>query len=141
MGFSLGRAIGAKVGNTDKVVHPYHRGRLLRNRTAMSLTTVEHTTCPSSPWCSKQRHPGQGPSVAAPDLSGALLRDHPGPRGPDFVKLAEAYGLKGRRVTNRAEMEQALQGGPCPAAAATLIDCRVDMDDGSAHGGWRRPYH
>ena len=30
-------------------------------------------------------------------------------RGPDFVKLAEAYGLKGFRVTSMAEMEAAFQ--------------------------------
>jgi acetolactate synthase-1/2/3 large subunit len=32
-------------------------------------------------------------------------------RGPDFVKLAEAYGLHGYRVTTREEMEQAFADG------------------------------
>ena len=35
-------------------------------------------------------------------------------RGPDFVKLAEAYGLKGCRVTDVAELE---------AAIAVLCNC------------------
>jgi len=49
-------------------------------------------------------------------------------RGPDFVKLAEAYGLKGRRVTNRAEMEQALQEA-LSCGCGYVIDCQVDMDE------------
>ena len=49
-------------------------------------------------------------------------------RGPDFVKLAEAYGLKGFRVTNRAEMEQALQEA-LSCGCGYVIDCQVDMDE------------
>ena len=49
-------------------------------------------------------------------------------RGPDFVKLAEAYGLKGKRVTNRAEMEQALQEA-LSCGCGYVIDCQVDMDE------------
>jgi acetolactate synthase-1/2/3 large subunit len=49
-------------------------------------------------------------------------------RGPDFVKLAEAYGLKGFRVRNRAEMEAALdQALACGTGA--VIDCVLDIDE------------
>ena len=49
-------------------------------------------------------------------------------RGPDFVKLAEAYGLKGKRVTNRAEMEAALQEA-LSCGCGYVIDCQIDMDE------------
>ena len=49
-------------------------------------------------------------------------------RGPDFVKLAEAYGLKGFRVTNRAEMEAAFQAA-LEAGCGCVIDCQLDIDE------------
>lgn len=49
-------------------------------------------------------------------------------RSPDFVKLAEAHGLAGMRVTKRSEVE-----GSVRAAQATegtvLIDFRVEQED------------
>ena len=49
-------------------------------------------------------------------------------RGPDFIKLAEAYGIAGRRVDALAEFEQAFREGiavgqPC------LIECLLDIDE------------
>ena len=49
-------------------------------------------------------------------------------RKTDFVKLAEAYGLKGFRVSTRAEMEQAF-GQALQAGCGCVIDCRLDMDE------------
>ena len=49
-------------------------------------------------------------------------------RGPDFVKLAEAYGLKGFRVTTRQEMEQALAAA-LDAGCGAVIDCVLDIDE------------
>ena len=49
-------------------------------------------------------------------------------RGPDFVKLAEAYGLMGRRVTNVKELEEAtLEALSC--GRGCVIDCAIDMDE------------
>ena len=42
--------------------------------------------------------------------------------------LAEAYGLKGFRVTNREEMEQAFTEA-LGAGCGCVIDCRLDMDE------------
>ena len=42
--------------------------------------------------------------------------------------LAEAYGLKGVRVTNRAEMEDAFRSA-MEAGCGCVIDCRLDMDE------------
>jgi len=49
-------------------------------------------------------------------------------RGPDFMKLAEAYGISGRRVNTVDGFEQAFREGlavgrPC------LIECLLDMDE------------
>lgn len=49
-------------------------------------------------------------------------------RGPDFVKLADAYGLEGTRVDNLADFKKAFAsayeaGRPC------LIECMLDIDE------------
>ena len=49
-------------------------------------------------------------------------------RGPDFVKLADAYGLSGTRVDTMAAFEQAFAeavqaGKPC------IIECMLDIDE------------
>jgi acetolactate synthase-1/2/3 large subunit len=49
-------------------------------------------------------------------------------RGPDFVKLAEAYGIKGYRVTNVTEFEAAFQEA-LRSGHAAVIDCMLDMDE------------
>ena len=48
-------------------------------------------------------------------------------RGPDFVKLAQAYGLKGFRATNQAEFQQAFRQA-LEAGCGCVIDCAIDMD-------------
>ena len=82
MGFGLGAAIGAKVGNPDKVVvhttGPHHRGRLFPDE----LPRAVHG--PALPPAHhhggvQQRGAGHGAPVATPDLPRAVLRDHPGP--------------------------------------------------------------
>ena len=49
-------------------------------------------------------------------------------RGPDFVKLAEAYGLKGRRVTDRAQLEEAFADAVA-SNCGYVIDCDIDPDE------------
>ena len=49
-------------------------------------------------------------------------------RGPDFMKLAEAYGLHGERVDSMPAFSQAFArafaaGEPC------LIECTLDIDE------------
>jgi acetolactate synthase-1/2/3 large subunit len=47
---------------------------------------------------------------------------------PDFVKLAEAYGLRGTRVTTRAEVVPAVRDARAHAGTA-VIDFRVEQED------------
>ena len=92
------------------------------------LATVEHYHLAHlSRWCSTT-----APLGMVRQWQHLIYHEHysqttPGP-GPDFVKLAEAYGLKGKRVTNRAEMEQALQEA-LSCGCGYVIDCQVDMDE------------
>lgn len=49
-------------------------------------------------------------------------------RGPDFMKLAEAYGMEGTRVDNMDALKEAFQkafdaGKPC------IIECMLDIDE------------
>jgi acetolactate synthase-1/2/3 large subunit len=48
--------------------------------------------------------------------------------GVDFVKVAEALGAEGRRVTNLQEFEEAFEYAR-KINRPFLIDCMIDMDD------------
>ena len=106
MGFGLGAAIGAKVGNPDKVVvHTTGDGCFRMN--CHELATVEHYHLPIITVIFNNGCLGmvrQWQNLLYHQRFSQTTLD----RGPDFVKLAEAYGLKGFRVPTRAEMEQAL---------------------------------
>ena len=50
---------------------------------------------------------------------------------PDFVKLAEAYGLVGARATNVEELEAAIDLALENEAKGIgcVIDCKIDIDE------------
>ena len=126
MGFGLGAAIGAKVGNPDKVVvHTTGDGCFRMN--CHELATVEHYHLPIITVIFNNGCLGmvrQWQNLLYHQRFSQTTLD----RGPDFVKLAEAYGLKGFRVSTRAEMEQAF-GQALQAGCGCVIDCRLDMDE------------
>ena len=49
-------------------------------------------------------------------------------RGPDFVKLAEAHGLMGMRVTEREQIEETVRAARA-AKDTVVIDFRVEQED------------
>jgi len=49
-------------------------------------------------------------------------------RGPDFVKLADAHGLLGLRVTTREELPAAVEKARASSGTA-VIDFRVEQED------------
>lgn len=49
-------------------------------------------------------------------------------KGPDFVKLAEAHGLKGIRVTERSQVEAAIREAQA-TEGSVVIDFRVEQED------------
>ena len=126
MGFGLGAAMGAKVGNPDKVVvHCTGDGCFRMN--CHELATVEHYGLPVITILFNNGTLGmvrQWQNLIYQKRFSQTDLD----RGPDFVKLAEAYGLKGFRATTagefRAAFEEALQAG-----CGCVIDCAIDMDE------------
>ncbi len=49
-------------------------------------------------------------------------------RNPDFVKIADAHGLTGRRVSQRADVEDAVRGAR-ETPGTVLIDFQVEQED------------
>jgi acetolactate synthase-1/2/3 large subunit len=126
MGFGLGAAIGAKMGNPGKVViHTTGDGCFRMN--CHELATVEHYHLPIITVVFNNGVLGmvrQWQNLIYNQRYSETTLD----RGPDFVKLAEAYGLKGFRVTTREEMEQAFTEA-LGAGCGCVIDCRLDLDE------------
>ncbi len=126
MGFGLGAAIGAKVGNPDKVVvHTTGDGCFRMN--CHELATVEHYHLPIITVVFNNGTLGmvrQWQNLIYNKRFSETTLD----RGPDFVKLAEAYGLKGFRATTMAEMEEAFSAA-LEAGCGCVIDCMLDMDE------------
>jgi len=126
MGFGLGAAIGAKMGNPDKVVvHTTGDGCFRMN--CHELATVEHYKLPIITVIFNNGCLGmvrQWQNLIYQQRYSETTLD----RGPDFVKLAQAYGLKGFRVRSKAEMEEAFQAA-LEAGCGCVIDCWLDMDE------------
>ncbi len=126
MGFGLGAAIGAKVGNPDKVViHTTGDGCFRMN--CHELATVEHYQLPIITVVFNNGTLGmvrQWQHLIYRERYSQTTLD----RGPDFVKLAEAYGLAGFRATTMAEMEEAFHQA-LEAGRGCVIDCVLDMDE------------
>lgn len=126
MGYGLGAAIGAKTANPDKtVINIAGDGcfRMNMNEIATAvrqkLPLVEivfnnHVLGMVRQWQDlfyEERY------------SATVLRD-----AVDFVKLAEAMGAKGIRVTTREEFDDALEQA-LAADGPVVLDCLVDSDD------------
>ena len=126
MGFGLGAAIGAKVGNPDKVViHTTGDGCFRMN--CHELATVEHYQLPIITVVFNNGTLGmvrQWQHLIYRERYSQTTLD----RGPDFVKLAEAYGLAGFRASTMAEMEEAFHQA-LEAGRGCVIDCVLDMDE------------
>jgi len=126
MGFGLGAAIGAQMGNPDKrVIHITGDGSFRMN--CNELATEQHYDLPIITFVFNNGALGmvrqwqtliKGKRYSATDLD----------RGPDFVKLAEAYGLKGSRVTTVEELEAAIKDA-IEWNHGYVIDCAIEMDE------------
>lgn len=126
MGFGLGAAIGAKVGNPDKtVVHIAGDGSFRMN--CVELATERYYGLPVVTVVFDNGALGmvrQWQTVSCGGRHSQTTLD----RGPDFVKLAEAYGVPGRRVTNVADFEAALSEA-LQSGCGMVIDCAIDRDE------------
>jgi acetolactate synthase-1/2/3 large subunit len=126
MGFGLGAAIGAKVGNPDKtVLHITGDGSFRMNFN--ELATEEHYKIPVITIIFNNSVLGmvrQWQNIIYNKHYSETILD----RGPDFVKLAESFGLKGRRVINEQEFREALKEA-INSNVGWVIDCVINKDE------------
>ncbi len=126
MGFGLGAAIGAKVGDPSKtVIHVTGDGSFRMN--CNELATVEYYKLPIITIVFNNSTLGmvrQWQSLMYHGHYSQTTLD----RGPDFVKLADAYNLKGRHVKNVPELESALKEA-LASDTAYIIDCAIDINE------------
>ena len=126
MGFGLGAAIGAKVGNPDKmVIHVAGDGSFRMN--CNELCTEQYYKIPVITFIFNNQTLGmvrQWQNLIYNKNYSETTLD----RGPDFVKLAEAYGLHGWRVNNQKDLEKAIREAMA-SGEGCVIDCMLDIDE------------
>jgi len=126
MGFGLGAAIGAQVAYPEKkVIHMTGDGCFRMN--CHELCTEEHYGLPIITLIFNNGTLGmvrQWQNMMYSKHFSQTTLD----RGPDFVKLAEAYGLNGYRVGTKAELEAAFQSA-LASDRGSVIDCVLDIDE------------
>ena len=126
MGFGLGAAIGAKIGNPDKAVILVAGDGSFRMN-CNELTTLQYYGLPVIVFIFNNRTLGmvrQWQNLIYHKNFSQSDMD----RGPDFVKLADAYGLKGYRVNNQKDLEAAIEEAKA-SGEGCVIDCILDIDE------------
>lgn len=125
MGFGLGAAMGAKVGNPDQVVvHCTGDGCFRMN--CHELCTVEHYNLPVITVIFNNQTLGmvrQWQNLIYEKRFSQTDLD----RGPDFVKLANAYGIDGARAATQAEFEEVFRKA-VESGKPWVIECAIDKD-------------
>mgnify|MGYP001441859937 CR=1 FL=1 len=126
MGFGLGAAIGAKVGNPEKtVIHVTGDGSFRMN--CNELATEEHYKLPIITFIYDNSVLGmvrQWQTLIYNKRYAETTLD----RGPNWVKLAEAYGLSGARVSTVPDLKSALSDA-LSCGHGYVIDCVIDKDE------------
>ena len=126
MGFGLGAAIGAKISHPDKVVL-HMTGDASFRMNLIELQTVANYSLPIITVIFNNGTLGMvrqwqtlvyDKHYMATDIGADV----------DYIKLAEAYGLSGRRVTNQADFEDALKEAMA-CGHGYVIDCVLDIDE------------
>ncbi len=126
MGFGLGAAIGAQTAHPDKrVFHITGDGCFRMN--CHELATVEHYHLPIITVVFNNGTLGMVRQWQRL-IYGGRFSETTLDRGPDFVKLAGAYGIRGFKVETAADMERALKEALSSREPAVL-DCRLDIDE------------
>jgi acetolactate synthase I/II/III large subunit len=126
MGFGTGAAMGSQVGNPDRqVVHIAGDGSFRMN--CNELSTIAYYGLPILIIVMNNGTLGMVRQWQSLFYKGRYSNTNMD-RGPDFVKLAEAYGLRGFRAASEGEFVQALDAALAKRQAA-VIDCRLDIDE------------
>ncbi|MCD7753161.1 MAG: thiamine pyrophosphate-dependent enzyme, partial [Clostridiales bacterium] len=126
MGFGLGAAIGAKVSHPDKtVLHITGDGSFRMN--CHELATVAYYKLPIITIIYDNRTLGMVRQWQTLIYDKRYCETDIAVE-PDYVKLAEAYGLSGRRVTTVQDFEDALKEA-LACGHGYVIDCAIDVDE------------
>ena len=125
-GFGYGAAFGAKLGNPDQVVvHCTGDGCFRMN--CHEMATVNYYDIPVITVIFNNGTLGMVRQWQTLTCKGRHSQTTLN-RGPDFVKLAEAYGIPGYRATNQEEFAAAFQTA-LDSGHAAVIDCVLDIDE------------
>jgi len=126
MGYGTGAAIGAQIANPDRfVVHIAGDGSFRMN--CNELATIEHYKLPIIIIVVNNGTLGmvrQWQNLFYDKRFSETTLD----RGPDFVKLADAYGIRSFRAKNEAEFTAAFDAAISERTPA-LIDAYMDIDE------------
>ncbi len=126
MGFGLGAAIGSQIGNPDQtVVHIAGDGSFKMN--SNELGTVSKYNIPLKTFVFNNNALGMVRQWQRL-FCNARFSETDGDDSVDFVKLAEAYGIDGYRVTTQEELEAVLKiikNNKRPV----VVDCILDHDE------------
>ncbi len=126
MGYGAGAAIGAKLGKPDmRVIHMTGDGSFRMN--CGELATEEHYNLPIITVIFNNGTLGmvrQWQSLFYNKRYSETTLD----RGPDFVKLADAYGIKGYDLCTTAELENALREA-LESGKPAVLNCHIENDE------------
>lgn len=126
MGYGTGAAMGIQVGNPSaRVVHIAGDGSFRMN--CNELATIGYYNLPIVIVVENNNALGNV-RMWQRLFYGKRFSQTTLDRGPDWVKLADAYGIDGYRATNAAEFEKVFKKA-FEAKKPAIIDARVDKDE------------
>jgi acetolactate synthase-1/2/3 large subunit len=130
MGFGLGAALGAKIANPEKPVALFTGDGCFRMNCAEMATLVRYGL-PVLIIVFNNRTLGMVRQWQNFFYEGRYSETDLEGRPPDFVKLAEAYGLAGFRAHDEGSFVRALgeAGAELAAGRAALIEAVIDKDE------------
>ena len=126
MGFGLGAAIGAKMGHPEKTVLLMTGDGCFRMN-GQELATVSHYDIPVIVVIFNNHTLGMVHQWQNLLYEGRFSQTDLN-FAPDFIKLADAYGIRSRRVATPAEMSAALREA-LDGGHAYVIECVIDTDE------------
>lgn len=127
MGYGLGAAIGAKIGNPDKkVINIAGDGCFRMNM--IELMTAARNNLPIIQIVVDNRVLGNVRQwqtlFYGKRYSNTVLDD-----GADFIKIAEGMGAKAKLVTTKEEFDAAIKEALKEENTPIVLDCMIDPDD------------
>ena len=127
MGYGLGAAIGAKIGNPDKkVINIAGDGCFRMNM--IELMTAARNNLPIIQIVVDNRVLGNVRQwqtlFYGKRYSNTVLDD-----GADFVKIAEGMGAKAKLITTKEEFDAAIKEALKEENTPVVLDCMIDPDD------------